>query len=117
MRVYLVQHGESKSEEEDPQRRCGVHQSHIAAQHSFGRESARILEKQNLLQMSQVLSLCPRINHQVVLLFKDSKSVTAEHGGSKFSNHFYKHARLKKQTQYAHRARGTCPSTKIRSGH
>jgi len=61
----------------------------FAAQHSFGRESARILEKQNLLQMSQsarilekqnllqmsqVLSRCPRINHQVVLLFKDSKA-------------------------------------------
>src|SRR5271167_3263199 len=35
--------------------------------------TTRILEKQNLLQMSQVLFRCPRINHQVVLLFKDSK--------------------------------------------
>jgi len=33
---------------------------------------SRILEKQNWLQMSQVLFRCPRINHQVVLLFKDS---------------------------------------------
>ena len=33
---------------------------------------ARILEKQNWLQMSQVLFRCPRINHQLVLLFKDS---------------------------------------------
>jgi len=39
---------------------------------------ARILEKQNLLQMSQVLFRCPRINHQVVLFFKDSKSEAAE---------------------------------------
>jgi hypothetical protein len=33
---------------------------------------SRILEKQNRLQMSQVLFHCVRINHQVVLLFKDS---------------------------------------------
>jgi hypothetical protein len=44
----------------------------------------RILEKQNLLQMSQVLFRCLGINHQVVLLFKDSKSGTAEHGGTRF---------------------------------
>ena len=62
---------------------------------------SRILEKQNLLQMSQVLFRCPRINHQVVLLLKDSKSGTAEHGGSKFSNNFYKHARVTKQTLIA----------------
>ena len=33
---------------------------------------ARILEKQKLLQMSQVLLRCLRINRQVVLIFKDS---------------------------------------------
>jgi hypothetical protein len=37
----------------------------------------RILEKQNRLQMSQVLFLGPGINHQVALLFKDSKSEAA----------------------------------------
>jgi hypothetical protein len=50
--------------------------------------TTRILEKQNLLQMSQVLFRCPRINRQVVLLFKDSKSGTAEPGGTRFSNEF-----------------------------
>jgi hypothetical protein len=49
-------------------------------------QSARILEKQNWLQMSQVLFRCPRINHQVVLLFKDSKSGTAGLEGTRFSN-------------------------------
>jgi hypothetical protein len=49
---------------------------------------SRILEKQNLLQMSQVLFRCPRINHQVVLLLKDSKSGTAEHEDTRFSNEF-----------------------------
>jgi hypothetical protein len=44
-------------------------------------KATRILEKQNWLQMSQVLFRCPRINHQVVLLFKDSQSGTAEPGG------------------------------------
>jgi hypothetical protein len=38
---------------------------------------ARILEKQNSLQMSQVF-LYPHINHWVVLLFKDSISGTTE---------------------------------------
>jgi hypothetical protein len=47
---------------------------------------ARILEKQNRLQMSQVLFHCPLINHQVVLLFKDSKSGTREPGATRFSN-------------------------------
>jgi hypothetical protein len=35
---------------------------------------ARILEKQNRLQMRRVLFNCPRINQQVVLLFKDPKA-------------------------------------------
>jgi hypothetical protein len=48
----------------------------------------RILEKQNWLQMSQVLFRCLRVNPQVVLLFKDSKSGTAEPKGT--SNHFHK---------------------------
>ena len=34
----------------------------------------RILEKQNRVQMSQVLFRGPRSSHQVVLLFKDSKA-------------------------------------------
>jgi len=34
----------------------------------------RILEKQNRLQMSQVFS-CLSINHQMALLFKDSKAM------------------------------------------
>jgi hypothetical protein len=54
-----------------------------------------ILEKQNRLQMSQVLFHCPRINQQVVLLFKDSKSGTGEPGGARFSNDLKKQAQLK----------------------
>ena len=51
-------------------------------------DAARILEKQNRLQMSQVLFRCLCIDHQAVLLFKDSKSGTAELGGTRFSDHF-----------------------------
>ena len=46
---------------------------------------SRILEEQNRSQMSQVLFRPRRINHQVVLLFKDSKSGTAESGDSRLS--------------------------------
>jgi hypothetical protein len=73
----------------------------------------RILEKQNLLQMSQVFSVvCALINRQVVLLFKDSKSGTAEHGGTDLKK-ILKARTSEKQTHYAHCARGFAPQQKF----
>jgi hypothetical protein len=60
--------------------------------------------------MSQVLFRCPRINHQVVLLFKDSQGGTStlELPDSE-RNSLRRHALVKKQTQYANRAKAFAP--------
>jgi hypothetical protein len=63
--------------------------------------------------MSQVLLRCARTNHRVVLLFKDSKSGTAELCGTRFSNDLEKHAQMKKQTQYPDHAWGFAPQRKL----
>ena len=47
---------------------------HCNEEMPFRGQDTRILEKQNRLQMSQVLFCCLRITHQVVLLLKDSKA-------------------------------------------
>jgi hypothetical protein len=80
------------------------------------RRRSRILEKQNRLQMSQVFPY-PRTSHQVVLLFKDSRGGTAEPKVTGFSHQLQMYARMKVQTQLAHRVRRDfpIPLTKFRS--
>jgi len=64
--LYTSHRGESPwlGEKKQPQ---------TAAVLAYDPACARILEKQNRLQMSQVLFRGPRSRHQVVLLFKDSR--------------------------------------------
>jgi hypothetical protein len=63
--------------------------------------------------MSQVLLRCLRINHQVVLLFKDSKAGPRSMEVPDSQMISLKAPTSEKQTNYAHRARGFTPQQKF----
>jgi hypothetical protein len=81
-------------------------------------QRARILERQKMLQKGQVLLRRLSVNFALVLPFKDSQGGTSSLELSDFkSNSLRSHAPVKKQTQYADRAKAFALSSNPRSRH
>jgi hypothetical protein len=77
---------------------------------------SRILERQKMLQTGQVLLRRLSVNFALVLPFKDSQGGTSSLELSDFkSNSLRSHAPVKKQTQYADRAKAFDLSSNPRS--